>query len=364
MRIQPRFDRSNTRRTNAFSLDKKLASYLAASASIGAVMATEAQAIVISNNDVQNVGINGFANIDFNSDGQTDFQIDHDRVDLGGGNLVDYLQLDKNDVNGASPGELLYPSDFQQNFPTNGTIANDNVASSHVVQNGGNASSVEYPTALLSGAEIGPSSVFDFQEGDNVHSTHKIGRFNRLIDEDHGQADVALNGKTPNDIFTPTNSPQFTGVENLTRYLGVKMELNNTGDTNLNYGWIGIKVTNEADATAQVVGWGYETEYGVPILAGTTGARGGDYNNDGKVDTADYVLWRKGGDLQNQTVTAGANTPEDYTPWRINYGATSPGSGSGLGAGNAVPEPGSALLSLISGLGLAFVYICRRIREK
>jgi hypothetical protein len=113
-----------------------------------------------------------------------------------------------------------------------------------------------------------------------------------------------------------------------------------------------------------VVGWGYETEFGTSILAGTTGPRGGDYNNDGKVDAADYVLWRKGGTLQNETLTPGTVTPDDYTPWRINYGGTWPGSGSGLGSGSAVPEPGSALLGLVSGLSLICVYLCRRIRGK
>ena len=365
MKIELRRDRSRKSDDKSFSLDRKLASYLAASASIGAVIAADAKAIVISNNNIQNVGINGVANIDFNSDGQTDFQIDHDRVDLGGGNIVDYLQLDKNDVNGASPGENLFPTDFAQTFPTNGSVGNDNANFGYLVAAPATSdSTVRYPEALLAGAEIGPTASFDFQEGDNVFSSMKTGRMNRLIDEDHGQADVALNGKTPEQIVTPANSPQFTGVENQTRYLGVKMELNNTGDTNINYGWIGIKVTNEADATGQVVGWGYETQPGTSILAGTTGARGGDYNNDGKVDAADYVIWRKGGALQNETVTPGSVTPEDYTPWRINYGATSPGSGSGLGTGNAVPEPGSALLSLISGIGLALVYMCRRIRKK
>jgi len=76
------------------------------------------------------------------------------------------------------------------------------------------------------------------------------------------------------------------------------------------------------------------------------------------------VLWRKGGTLQNETLTPGTVTPDDYTPWQINYGATSPGAGSGLGTGSAVPEPGSALLGLVSGLGLICVYFCRRIRGK
>src|SRR6476660_1953811 len=109
IKLRRRAEADNT----SFTLDRKLASYLAASASIGAVMATEAKAIVISNTNVQNVGINGFANIDFNSDGQTDMQIDHDRVDLTshGGPVVDYLQVDKNDINGASAGENPIASD-------------------------------------------------------------------------------------------------------------------------------------------------------------------------------------------------------------------------------------------------------------
>jgi hypothetical protein len=368
MKIQLRRDRSKKSNDKSFSLDRKLASYLAASASIGAVMATDAKAIVISNHDVQNVGINGVGNIDFNSDGQIDFQIDHDRVDLTshGGPIVDYLQLDKNDINGASPGENPLAFDPLTNFqaatfPPNGTNPNNAINSAYVVANPPSSdTTVGYPSALLTGAEIGPSQSYDWQEGNNVYSSHKIARLNRLIDEDHNQVDMLLGGST--DFVTPVNSPQFAGVQNLVRYLGVKMELNGSGQKN--YGWIGIKITNEADATGQVVGWGYETQPGVSILAGDTGARGGDYNNDGKVDAADYILWRKAGSIQNETASPGVIDGQDYTAWRINYGATSPGSGSGLSSGSSVPEPGSALLSLVSGLGLICVYLCRRIRGK
>lgn len=368
MKIELRRDRSKKISAKSLLLDRKLASYLAASASLGAVIATDAKAIVISNNNVQNVGINGVGNIDFNSDGQLDFQIDHDRVDLtsNGGPVVDYLQIDKNDINGENnPLDFDPLTGFQAaTFAPNGTTPNDANNSGYLVAsnpNGGNGP-IELPASLLAGAEIGPNQFFDFQEGGNVYGSGKTGRLNRLIDEDHGQVDMILGGKTAEQIYTPANSPQFTGAENLTRYLGVKVELNNTGQTN--YGWVGIKITNEADATGQVVGYGYQTEPGVAILAGETGARGGDYNNDGKVDAADYVVWRKGGELQNETVTPGANTPEDYTPWRINFGATSPGLASGLGPGSAVPEPGSALLSMVAGLGLIYVYLCRRIRGK
>ncbi len=78
----------------------------------------------------------------------------------------------------------------------------------------------------------------------------------------------------------------------------------------------------------------------------------GDYNNDGTVNAADYLLWRKGvAPLANEVDTtggAGVTNAADYTAWRARFGNVS-GSGSGLGAG-AVPEPTTAVLALFAGL--------------
>jgi hypothetical protein len=71
----------------------------------------------------------------------------------------------------------------------------------------------------------------------------------------------------------------------------------------------------------------------------------GDFNNDGKVDAADYVVWRK---------TDGSQ--EGYNEWRTNFGRTS-GSGSALGSA-AVPEP-SALVLLAAAVA-AFGCMRRR----
>jgi hypothetical protein len=71
----------------------------------------------------------------------------------------------------------------------------------------------------------------------------------------------------------------------------------------------------------------------------------GDYNNDGTVDAADYVVWRRN-DINGQ---------QGYDDWRKNFGRTA-GNGSALGAG-AVPEPASMALILI---GLAGVCRARR----
>jgi hypothetical protein len=66
----------------------------------------------------------------------------------------------------------------------------------------------------------------------------------------------------------------------------------------------------------------------------------GDFNHDGTVDAADYVVWRKG--LGTTT------TQNDYDAWRGDFG-TSLGDGahaSGTTGVSNVPEPGTLFLLL------------------
>jgi hypothetical protein len=75
----------------------------------------------------------------------------------------------------------------------------------------------------------------------------------------------------------------------------------------------------------------------------------GDYNGNGVVDAADYVVWRK---------TDGSQA--GYNEWRTNFGRTA-GSGSG-GASpslSAVPEPAGIFLVL----GALLSGVCRRRRS-
>lgn len=250
------------------ALDARLAAYVAAAGAVSAVAASEANAIVVGNNTVQPFGINGEVRIDFNQDGQTDFSIDHDRVTLpSGGPTLDYLQVDKNDINGESnplafdPG----PPSFLPATPfSDGVTTRNDANNAAYVITGAQGS---YPAALTLGSTIGPASTFDFQEGDNFQSVGKWIRANRLIDEDASLIDQVLGGRAPSGIQVPIGTPGFASLAPTdVRYLGVKMELNDTGDTN--YGWIGIRITNAADATGEVVGYAYETTPGQAIAAG------------------------------------------------------------------------------------------------
>ncbi len=73
----------------------------------------------------------------------------------------------------------------------------------------------------------------------------------------------------------------------------------------------------------------------------------GDYNNDGFVNAADYIVWRSTlGDVGINLPADGNNNDVidngDYNVWTANFGQTDgPGSASGLGAFSSVPEPAS-----------------------
>ena len=72
----------------------------------------------------------------------------------------------------------------------------------------------------------------------------------------------------------------------------------------------------------------------------------GDYNSNGTVDAADYVVWRDRLD-QNVTIpndsTPGSVTQADYSVWRSHFGQQ-----PGLGAiAVSIPEP-SSMLSLLA----------------
>jgi hypothetical protein len=253
--------------TSSRTLDGRLVGYLTAAGAVTAAMASDANAVVVGNNTIQPFGVNGAVNIDFNQDGQTDFQIDHDRVTLpSGGPTLDYLQIDKNDINGESNPLAFDPGPgccFQATPFSDGATARNDANNSAYAITGPQGS---YPAALSLGTTIGPLTTFDFQEGDNFQGSGKWIRANRLIDEDATQIDQVLGGQPASGVLVPTNGPNFVGLAGQVKYLGLQMELNNSGS--FNYGWVGIHITNEADATGEVVGYAYETEAGKSIAAG------------------------------------------------------------------------------------------------
>jgi hypothetical protein len=85
----------------------------------------------------------------------------------------------------------------------------------------------------------------------------------------------------------------------------------------------------------------------------------GDYNSDGVVDTADYVVWRKGlGTTYTQT---------DYDVWRAHFGQTT-GNGAALPSAQPlsadVPEPSTLTVVMIFFVVKRFARVCNRNGSK
>jgi hypothetical protein len=88
----------------------------------------------------------------------------------------------------------------------------------------------------------------------------------------------------------------------------------------------------------------------------------GDYNDNGTVDAADYVVWR---DNLNSTNTlpndpnGGTVDNDQYNTWRANFGKTAAG---GIGSSLAsVPEPVSSVIAFMAIVVIGLVD-CRRTR--
>ncbi len=91
------------------------------------------------------------------------------------------------------------------------------------------------------------------------------------------------------------------------------------------------------------------------------GSLPGDYDEDGVVDTADYVVWRNdmgvvAVKLANESESLGVVNQADYDVWKAHFGQSQPGSGGGNGSAVFRSCPGTDVLGhcLVS-------HFCRRI---
>ena len=121
---------------------------------------------------------------------------------------------------------------------------------------------------------------------------------------------------------------------------GFKPAIGNTFDL-LDWGLLNGTFLSITLPTLSGAQWDTSQLYTTGVLSVVAGP--GDFNADGAVDAADYVLWRKG--------LGTTYTQNDYTAWRSNFGQSS-GSGAARPENSlsAVPEPHSTLLLLV-GLG-------------
>jgi hypothetical protein len=117
--------------------------------------------------------------------------------------------------------------------------------------------------------------------------------------------------------------------------------------------WIEFEFYNTATSASYATDWHIRS---IEITSPDPVGEPGDFNNDGKVGAADYVIWRKNtGNSPLPNDNGLATQAERFNLWRSNFGnMTMPGSGGGAGGGSAIPEPGTFvyLVAAFAGLSL------------
>jgi hypothetical protein len=142
-----------------------------------------------------------------------------------------------------------------------------------------------------------------------------------LAGDDGQNQHVFFNDPAPGETYTPIpNAPKSTyivsgGVATLT--IPIEIDIDQPGDL------------------SQYIDGQFVATFTIPS------GPDGDHNEDGVIDAADYVDWRK-------TPSANGGIPDGYNVWKQNFGDLSPG------ASGAVPEPAGAVLALIGLIALFF----------
>ena len=173
-----------------------------------------------------------------------------------------------------------------------------------------------------------------WQLGDNAGDIRTT-----LLDTDTAEAgmqlDLTLTGADTYDLtVTPLADPGSAYVHSGTlRALGVPLD------------WFEITFFNTFTDTSTPPE--FATDFYIRSIEITTASPPGvpgDYNDNGMVDAADYVVWRKHSgtsfQLENEVadMTPGSVTPEDYAAWSARFGNTAGGGSGQLIAGASIPE--------------------------
>jgi hypothetical protein len=165
--------------------------------------------------------------------------------------------------------------------------------------------------------------------------------------------DIELGGLaagTQHDKVAVNGALALGGALNVTLVNYFAPQAGNTFDI-LDWGSLsGTFDTVQLPALAAGLTWNTSQLYTTGVLSVAAAVLLGDYNHNGAVDAADYVLWRKTLGQSGSGLAADGNgngqiDPGDYNVWRTNFGRRiAPGAATGTVSVDSVPEPASLLL--------------------
>lgn len=203
----------------------------------------------------------------------------------------------------------------------------------------GNQSTATGATTVAAGATLGGTGTIGgaitnngtIAPGASVGTLSALGN---VTDGANSSWAIELSGTTA-DKLAVTGNIDLSAIDSLV-VSGV-----GTGGT-----WIIGTYTGTQSGVFDSITTGYTVSYSGGNITLNSAGVPGDFNGNGTVDAADYVLWRKYNNTNHALANdGGLGTPiggAHYTLWRNNFGKP-PGSGASLGGG-AVPEPSCVVL--------------------
>lgn len=235
------------------------------------------------------------------------------------------------------------------------------------------------PSATVNGTDIAGFNIFV----DHTYSTYRSLIFGQAailpLPGGHEQGAFYGVGQLANGVPDWSGRPVGTNFEGPTfTTLTAPLEIPwGTGDVFGNVAWAsaarlasgafpaGVTPAFVAGSSGNVfTSLGTSTSFGnsvaatVSTIVRTNFITSADYNHNGVVDAADYVLWRN---TLNQFVTPGTGADgsnngvidqADYDFWRANFGVSGGAGGGASLSTSAVPEPGVASILALGTLGL------------
>ncbi len=181
--------------------------------------------------------------------------------------------------------------------------------------------------------------------------------------------DIELAGTTPGtqyDRVTVANDVALAGTLEVSLLGGFKPAAGNSFAILTAGGSIDGTFSNEI-LPQLAGGLQWDVSYLPQSVSLNVGGVLGDYNLNGTVDAADYVVWRNL--LNSNTIVAdgsgnGVVDQDDYDVWRANFGnvaASAAGAGSSATMPAAVPEPSTAILAGLAAVA-SILLSCRKRR--
>lgn len=265
----------------------------------------------------------------------------------GGETKVELKVKNKGTIKINGDSGLQLPADFQQE--SGQLIVDGSVIFGSAAQvNGGKVSgngTINMPPSPPGGGPAPPFGICVSLGGCSVNPGASPGHLSIVGGTEFGlntlfEAEISgtMQGTTY-DLLSVTGEAHLNGVLKVVLLDGFAPTLNNEFEV-LTAGTI-VGQFSSAQLPALAPGLRWDVQYDAQSVTLVVAAGiAGDFNHDGAVNAADYVVWRKGN-----------GSAADYNLWRSNFGAQ--GSGDSALAGDelnrtSVPEPQSLLLAFAS----------------